>query len=168
MKTNGSAYFSGALSSGVLKNEGTSTTISPTAFITVGPFMSNGDPIDVNMSAIYSHSYNANTGTGGISSSGSGALLLEWSNNGTSWTTLTSIGANESERLVVVDGQPGIPDFVRWEMTAASTFTWTPGALSGVYIRLRWTSFSEPTLAGTGITNAAKAQRTGLIAVEQP
>lgn len=167
-RIDGSAYFGGGLSSGTLKNEGTSSTVDPAAFIIVGPFASNGEPVNVNMSAAFTHSYNCDPGTGGITGAGGGTVTLEWSSDGTSWNLLTSIGVNETERLVVVDGDPVVPDFVSWSMAAAGTYTWTPGALSGVHIRLSWTSFSEPTLLGTTIINTEKSQRTSVIAVEQP
>ncbi|SEQ60742.1 hypothetical protein [Sphingobium sp. YR768] len=168
VRVDGGAYFGGGLSSGTLKNEGTSSTISETAFIIVGPFASNGGPVNVNMSATFQHNYECSAGTGAITGSGGGTLTLEWSSDGAAWTFLTTIGVNESERFVRVDGDPSVRDIVRWAMSAAGTFTWTPGALAGVYIRLRWSSFSEPSLIGSSIMNTAKSQRTSVIAVEQP
>lgn len=54
LKTNGDAYFGGAISSGILKNAASTSDLSPSAFVTVGPFGSNGKPIVVVVS--YSHS----------------------------------------------------------------------------------------------------------------
>ncbi|MAM40274.1 MAG: hypothetical protein CL949_17635 [Erythrobacter sp.] len=164
----GNARFNGSLSSGILKNEGTSTTVSPSAFIVVGPFQSMGAPINVNMSASFTREQTADAGTASISGAGGGTLALEWSSDGDNWTLLTTIGANETERLVVVDGDPTVRDTIKWTMAAAGTFAWTPGALSGVLIRLRWTAFSQPTINGTNMTFPVQTQRTSVIAVEQP
>lgn len=164
----GNARFNGSLSSGILKNEGTSTTVSPTAFIIVGPFQSMGAPINVNMAASFVREQTADAGSGSISGTGGGTLALEWSSDGSSWTLLTTIGANENERLVIVDGDPTVRDVLKWSMAAAGTFTWTAGALAGVLIRLRWTAFSQPSLNGTNMTFPTQTQRTGVIAIEQP
>lgn len=47
LKTNGDAYFGGSLSAGILKNGAQSTEIGPSASVTVGPFGTNGNPIQV-------------------------------------------------------------------------------------------------------------------------
>lgn len=164
----GNARFNGSLTSNILKNEASSSTISETAFVVVGPFQSLGNPVNINFSTSYSREQRANAGTGHISGSGGGALALEWSTDGSSWTLLTTIGVNETERMVRVDGDPSVADNIRWAMAAGSTFTWTPGALSGVYIRLRWNAFSLPSITGTGMSFPDETQRTSIIAVEQP
>lgn len=50
LKTNGSAYFGGSLSAGVLKTSGATSDTSATAQISIGPFGSNGNPISVVLS----------------------------------------------------------------------------------------------------------------------
>lgn len=47
LKTNGDAYFGGSLSAGILKNGGQSTDIGPSSSVTVGPFGTNGSPIQI-------------------------------------------------------------------------------------------------------------------------
>lgn len=168
VKTDGSAYFGGGLSSGILKNEATSTVVAADAFVAVGPFSSNGEPVNVNMSAVYARNQLANAGTASITGSGSGELVLRWSSDGSTWNYLTTIGASEYQRDVYVDGDPTVKDQMLWEMRAASTFTWTPGALNGIYISLSWTTRTTPAFNGTGLTSPTLIQRTTIIAVEQP
>ena len=168
VKTDGSAYFGGGLSSGILKNEATSTVVAADAFVTVGPFSSNGGPVNVNMSAVYAWHQLADAGTASISGSGSGELVLRWSSDGATWNYLTAIGASEYQREVVVDGDPTVKDQISWEARGASTFTWTPGALNGIYISLSWTARTTPSFGGTGMTFPNLIQRTTIIAVEQP
>jgi len=47
LKTNGDAFFGGALSAGTLKNQAQSTSIQGDAFVTIGPFGTNGNPKQV-------------------------------------------------------------------------------------------------------------------------
>lgn len=164
-KTNGEAYFGGGLSSGVLKNEGTSTTISDTASIVVGPFSSNGGPININFSASYSFEQEANAFSASISGSGGATLTLEYETSG-GWNLLTSIAVNEVQRQVIVDGDPSVRDQMKWRMAAGGTFTWTFGAVSGLRLRARWSGFSIPSFLGTGLGDQNIAQQTSIIAVE--
>lgn len=168
VKTNGEAYYAGGLSSGTLKNEAMSTLVSETAFVTIGPFSSNGGPVDVNMSAMYSREQTANAGTGGISGTGSGTLVLEWGWNGTDWNYLATVGASQYQREVEVDGDPSVRDRIKWAMRMASTFTWTPGPLNNIYLRLRWSAFALPSIGGGSLTFPDEIQRTSIVAVEQP
>ncbi|MBT2242691.1 hypothetical protein JQK15_03995 [Sphingobium sp. BHU LFT2] len=168
MKIDGSAYFGGGLSSGILKNEATSTVVSPTAFVTVGPFTSNGNTVNINISARYHRDYRANSGTGGISGSGSGVITVEHSADGTNWTSIGTMGVAESLREVVVDGEPGVPDLIQWEMSGAATLIWNPGPLSGLFIRARWTSRIFPAFNGTPLFGTNERQSVTIIAVETP
>lgn len=47
LKTNGDAYFGGSLSAGVLRNAARSTSIAANASVEIGPFGTNGNPIQV-------------------------------------------------------------------------------------------------------------------------
>jgi hypothetical protein len=167
LKTNGDAYFGGALSSGVLKNEATSTTVSATAYVVVGPFSSNGDTVNINVSGTFRRFQTANSGTGGISGSGGGTIALEWSNNdGASWNLLTTIGVSETLRSVLVDGEPGVPDQIDWRMAGSGTYPWNPGAVSGLLLRASWTARTLPTLTGSGLSAPDQTQTTTIIAIE--
>lgn len=164
----GNARFMGGLSSGILKNEATSTVVSATAFVTVGPFASEGSTVNINISARYHRDYQADTGTGGISGSGSGVITVEHSADGETWTGIGTMGVAESVRDVVVDGEPGVPDIVTWEMAGAATLIWNPGPLSGLFIRARWTSRIFPAFNGTPLFGTNERQSVTIIAVETP
>ena len=47
LKTNGDAYFGGTLSAGILRNAAQTSDIGASASVTVGPFGTNGNPIQV-------------------------------------------------------------------------------------------------------------------------
>jgi tRNA threonylcarbamoyladenosine modification (KEOPS) complex Cgi121 subunit len=47
LKTNGDAYFGGSLSAGILKNSAQSTDTGASSSVTVGPFGTNGNPIQI-------------------------------------------------------------------------------------------------------------------------
>ena len=47
LKTNGDAYFGGTLSAGILRNAAQSTDTGPAATVTIGPFGTNGNPIQI-------------------------------------------------------------------------------------------------------------------------
>lgn len=55
VKTDGSAYFGGSLSAGTLSNSGSTSSLSQTAEITVGPFGTNGNDKDLTLT--YDGSY---------------------------------------------------------------------------------------------------------------
>ncbi len=57
IKTNGDAYFGGALTSGVLKNGATSSSIAPNASADTGTFGSNGGAIVVTVSWTYEQTW---------------------------------------------------------------------------------------------------------------
>jgi hypothetical protein len=50
LRTNGSAYFGGTLSAGTLKTSGQTSDTTASATVTIGPFGSNGNPINVVLS----------------------------------------------------------------------------------------------------------------------
>ncbi|PZQ21241.1 MAG: hypothetical protein DI569_12495 [Sphingopyxis macrogoltabida] len=168
MKIDGSAYFGGGLSSGILKNEATSNVVSSTAFVTVGPFTSNGNTVNININARYYREYRADSGTGGITGSGSGVITVEHSADSTNWTSIGTMGVAESLREVIVDGEPGVPDVIQWEMSGAGTLIWNPGPLSGLFIRARWTSRLFPAFNGTPLFGTEERQSVTIIAVETP
>lgn len=61
LKTNGDAYFGGALSAGVLKNAAETTDISNDAEVTVGPFGTNGGSKTYNLSYSFSQVWTTST-----------------------------------------------------------------------------------------------------------
>lgn len=91
LKTNGSAYFGGSLSAGVLRNSITTTDQSASATVTLGPFGTNGGSKSVVLS--YSYTYGS-VGTDLGAGATSATILLERSiNGGANWTTVTTLNA---------------------------------------------------------------------------
>jgi hypothetical protein len=162
LKVNGQAYFGGGLSSGVLKNSGTGTTVSNTAEVIVGPFSSNGNTININASASYRRTQSSSTGGVTITGAGSGNITIERSSNGTSWTSLSTIGVNENERI---NGAAANENSI-WGMNGATTTTWTPGTGTTYYVKVRWSSFTLPTITGSNLNPATEVQLTTAICVE--
>lgn len=97
LKTNGDAYFGGSLSAGTLTNKNSTTTVSTTAEVTVGPFGSNGGAITQTMS--FQRYYNAGTATYPATTAGRTAFLNTASANGA-----TNKGAGNWSGSGSVDG----------------------------------------------------------------
>jgi hypothetical protein len=57
LKKDGSGYFGGSLSAGVLKNSAQTSELSTTASVICGPFGTNGNPIVVAVSWTYTHTH---------------------------------------------------------------------------------------------------------------
>lgn len=162
----GSAYFGGSLSSGVLKNSAQTTDTSDTASITIGAFATNGGTKTIVTSYNYRRSYRADAGTGSITGTGSATVIIERSFNGTSWTQIGTLTANETERTVIVDGDPSVKDIVRYSLGGSTTITDNSGASTTMYLRARVSSRTLPTLGGTGITSLAITQTVSIVSTE--
>jgi len=164
VKTNGDAYYAGALSAGLLINRGQTTLTSSDASIVVGPFGTNGDPKTVVVSYTYARSYRCNASTGGISGSGSATIVIE-RDLGSGWLTIGSFTANETLRSVIVDGDPSVKDTVRWSMGGSVTLT--DNSPSGsITLRARISARTLPTFSGTSITADATGQTLGVVSTE--
>ena len=164
VKTNGDAYYGGALSAGLLINRGQTTDITVTAQIVVGPFGTNGGPKTIITSYVYTRNYRANAGTGSISGSGSATIVIE-RDTGAGYTQIGSFTASESLRRVLVDGDPGIKDDVTWQMSGSSTITDNTGA-GTMSVRARISSRSLPSMGGSGIANDTTSQSLGAVSTE--
>lgn len=162
----GSAYFGGSLSSGVLKNSAQTTDTSDTASITIGAFATNGGTKTIVTSYNYRRSYRADAGTGSITGTGSATVIIERSFNGTSWTQIGTLTANETERTVIVDGDPSVKDIVRYSLGGSTTITDNSGASTTMYLRARVSSRTLPTFGGTGITSLAITQTVSIVSTE--
>jgi len=93
LKTNGSAYFGGSLSGGVLRNSGQTSDIGSAATITVGPFGSNGRPIQV----VTSYSC---TSSSTSSYDGTAAGRTAWDNAVTAWGATAVNNAVDASKAV--------------------------------------------------------------------
>lgn len=149
--TDGSAYFGGTLSAGTLTNKAQSTSLAVPSDITVGPFGTNGNPINVAYSFYY-HNYAIRTGnqTGSITGSDSATLKLWQTIGGGSETLLytknptgsytaeydaennwTLVNITNSASYTYTDNIGGTANRTyRWELAAKTTFT-IPGTVVG-------------------------------------
>lgn len=167
LKTNGQAYFGGTLSSGILKNSAQTTSTANNASVVVGPFLTNGGAKSVVMSYNYNRSYSCNSNTGSITGTGSAIIVLERSlDGGGTWTTIGTLTATETERNVLVDGEPGVPDQVRYGLGGSITVTDNSGATTNMALRGRLTTISLPSLGGSGITGQIISQSIAVISTE--
>lgn len=170
LKTDGSAYFGGTLLAGVLKNGVQTTLQSVPLTLDCGQFSSNGNAISIVISYSWKRTYRCDASTGSISGSGSATVVAEKSDNGGG--SYTSLGGNvavaETERTVIVDGDPGVKDTVIWAMGGSSTYSWTPGVQDDLIARARLTARSEPTFGGTNITDIVLTQNISITTTEQP
>jgi len=170
IKTNGNAYFGGTLLAGVIKNAVQTTSQAVPYTLDCGQFSSNGKSISITVSYQWNRNYRCDAGTGSITGSGAATVVVEKSEDGGS--TWTSLGGNvavaEQERIVIVDGDPGVQDIVRWGMGGSSTYSWTPGVQDDLWVRARLTARSEPTYGGTNQTVHNTAQNISITTTEQP
>lgn len=167
LRRDGSAYFGGTLAAGVLRTTGQTSDQSLTASVTIGPFSSNGGEISVLTSFSWERTYNCDHGTGNISGSGSATVAIQ-ANTGSGWTTLGTLTAGETMRLVNVDseGQPPAQDQVGYSIGGSTTLLWTPGALTTLQLRAVLTSRTEPSFGGSNITLNTTTQNITLSSTE--
>jgi len=167
LKTNGSAYFGGTLSAGVLKNAAQTTDINTTASVTVGPFSTNGGTKTITLSYEYQKEYSCANGTGSITGSRSITIVVEKSTNGGStWSTIATLTPSETLRSVIYDpGDPGALDLVQY-MVAGSTTATDNTAAGTMLLRGRITSRVLPTFGGTPFGTPFEVQTVGVISIE--
>lgn len=184
LKTNGDAYFGGTLSAGVLKNSAQSTSHVSNASIEIGPFGSNGNPIQVVLSyaiesrnsvfypattqgqtnwnnAVASWGATASGDTVSASKSISANVVVGLQRNGVSWGTLTITSGSESiGGTRPTGGDPGQLVYVR---TFSGSFTKTD-SVGGTADR---TFTATITTRDAGVVNGAiQFQNLSLISTE--
>ena len=157
--TGGSAYFGGTLSAGVLKNAARSTVISPTAFVEVGPFSTNGGQKVVNWGMSFANSGFASTNPGNATNSGT--LVLERSlNSGASWTQVST--------LPISGNRISTPEGGQYQVTigasASGTFTDNSTSTANFMYRVR---IASATGFPANIGGSAGEQSTYVISIEQ-
>jgi hypothetical protein len=87
-----SDYFGGTISSGILKNSGTSTLLTLNPSVTVGPFTTNGNPKIVNISFIWGGLWNSDDECPTSDQvTPSATVKLERSLGGGGWETLQTL-----------------------------------------------------------------------------
>lgn len=167
LKTNGAAYFGGTLSAGLLKNSIQTTDTSDTASVILGPFSTNGGAKSIVLSYAYSLSFFCASSTGSISgAAGAATVILERSLNGGSWIQIGALVANETERYVLVDGEPGIQDLVRYGLGGSVTVVDNSAATADMRLRARVSARSLPTFGGTAPSAAVVHQTTSVVSTE--
>jgi hypothetical protein len=189
LKTNGDAYFGGSLSAGLLKNAAQSSSLLSNASITIGPFTTNGAPIQVVTSYLVESDFtefypqtfqgvtdwnNAVTAWGttpqavqnGVSKAISCNVVVQVARtvNGvtnSTWATLTITGGTE----FLLGFQPTIGDadgYLDYSRTISGSITSTDN-VGGTQTRTFTATITTRTDAVLGnITN----QRVGLISTE--
>ncbi len=161
LKTNGSAYFGGTLSAGVLKNAVQSSTISATATVETGAFGTNGNAKTV----VWSFSYN-NTG---FHSTNLGAatlnatVTLQRSYNGGAWTTIAILNPVGSRVVDPLEAGVGYP--TRSIISGSSTFTDNTAGTGTFNYRLLLSGASNWPIT-YNVSNSADPQRLSIISTE--
>lgn len=165
-KTDGSAYFGGTLSAGILRNAATGTSIIATADVLVGPFLTNGGAKSCVLSYDYRYTYRCNAGTGGITGTWSATVVLEKSTDGTSWTTIATLNPTEQQRDVIVDGSPGVQDIVLYRAAGSTTVSDSSASSTTFRLRGRITARTIPTMNGTTKTSIVETQSITVVCTE--
>jgi hypothetical protein len=153
--TNGSAYFGGALSAGVLKNAVQTTAVDLGANVTTGSFGSNGRPRTVTVSFFFSRS-GSNTGscpTSPVVPSATVALHRGTDASGPVLSTQTFPGSFDCE-----PGRPNEPGFISEQIAASFTFTDTAGGTTASY-------FAR--LVSRSTNTSPQRQSLGIVSTEQ-
>lgn len=167
VKTNGDAYFGGALAAGVLKNSARTSTTIATAEIEVGPFLTNGNSKTIVVSYGYSYDQQGNHGSMSLTGSGGATVTLERSIGGGAWVTLQTFSTSPASGELFVDDDPTAPDVVSWGMGQAITTTDTSAATTNMRLRARITARSLMTVGGTGLSVPIIVQSLSVTCTEQ-
>lgn len=90
----GNAYFGGSLSAGVLKNSATSTTLSKSSEVIIGPFATNGNLKSITCSYYYFYQYASGGDTASYNHPMSATIQIHRSINGGAWTLVNTLTAS--------------------------------------------------------------------------
>jgi hypothetical protein len=102
----GSAYFGGTLSAGILKNSFQTTSISPTAFVDLGQYGSNGGVITINLSYYMTSGYTATYPANSTGLANYNSAVAAWGT--TTDTGFSNTGSKSVTGSVVVSLKRGI------------------------------------------------------------
>jgi hypothetical protein len=164
--TDGSAYFGGGLSAGVLYTSTSNPSIQADAVAVLGPYGTNGRKKVVVASYAFSRTARM---TSAWSSTGtpSATLALERLVGSGAWAevqTITAVGQVERTSGYATETEP---DFFRESMSGAVTITDTSDPSADRLYRLRLTSRSQATLDGTHTTLDQTVQRLFISSTEE-
>lgn len=165
IKTDGSAYYGGTLSAGILTAKGETSLNTSSATIDVGPFETNGGTKNV----VLSYSYNKRveiSNNASWSGSAAATVLVQRSLNGTSWTTIGTLNVNGT-----ITSQNGFgaqePGYIDVLMGGSITVSDNTAATSNMYLRGVITSRSLPTINSTVTGTIIDSQRVSVISTEE-
>ena len=158
IKTDGTAYFGGTLSAGVLNNSIQTSDTSPTAQVTLGPFGTNGDTKVVTLS------YNRTANYQGASNPGTPTIEVDvqlYRKIGSGAETLVATLEVSGTALTDYDSESG-----KWLsfQDAGGSLTYTDN-VSGTDDRTYRAVISSMTGALGG--NASLSQRIGIVSIEE-
>lgn len=162
LKTNGSAYFGGALSTGVLKNSAQTTLLAANASVVVGPFGSNGGSRIVSLGYTYEFHVGISD-TVSYSGPPTASISIE-RNDGGNW-----IQIGQTDVTGMVSGERGYgefePGFISISMGGSISLTDTTGG-STVQYRGRLLSRVLPTINSDTQGQAYETQSVSVLSVE--
>lgn len=160
LKTNGSAYFGGTLSAGVLKNAAQSTQISASASVETGPFGTNGNQKVVVGSLTYGNNGTLATDPG--SGSITATIVVEKSRNGGAWSQVATTNITGTRTSTPESGQ----FLVVWLLGGSVTYTDNTTGSTGTYnYRTRVTAASGWPYNVGGIDGLGR-QTTSIVSTE--
>lgn len=159
LRVDGSAYFGGALSAGILKNAIQTTSIDANASVDTGQFGSNGHSRQVVLSYSYTHYSTMTQNQTGTATGKPSATIVLKNSAGTVLATL-----NVSGNLNVQDPNSDENGFVRETMSGSITFTDNSGGTSVEY-SAAITARTNSTYSGTFAT-ATVSQNVGIVSTE--
>lgn len=161
LKTNGSAYFGGSLTAGVLKNGATNTSLG---LVTneVGPFGSNGGNRVVTVSFTRGDTWQIGSQSPSYSGTPNVTFVLQrW--NGSSWVQVASSGSVTG--TIVGNTEIAGQNYIAVNIGGSFTFTDTSGGSTARY-RAVVTALNLGTINNTAST-VTRTQNLTLISVEQ-
>ncbi|TCM17200.1 hypothetical protein EDF56_106316 [Novosphingobium sp. PhB165] len=167
LRTDGQAYFGGAITTGSFRNSITGTTnMDPSSETILGPFSTNGGTKTVAVSAVFNMSRSFSSGpTMTTTTTPTFRVTLYRSRDGTNWTQLAQNTYNGSYSFTpAAGGDPG-----SLSMNIAGNFTFTDNGATGTtacYYRVLIDNRAFPTYTGTGNGAGSNTQRATIISTE--
>lgn len=158
LRTDGSAYFGGALSAGILKNAVQSSSTAANASVDTGPFGSNGHARQVVLSYTYSATYSIAAGGHGAYSGSTSATVQLRNGSGAVLATLNVTGSVSLQQADATD-----VGFITETMSGSVTYTDSSGGTTGEYVGA---ITARSTVTATGTNGLSLSQRTGVVSTE--
>ncbi len=168
LKTNGDAYFGGAITTGTFRNSVTGTlNQDPSSETILGPFSTNGGTKAVSVSAVYNMTHGSFTSGPTLTSPGNPSfrVTLLRSRDGVGYSQLAQY--TFTGNVSVTPAQGGDPGSI--SMNIAGNFTFTDNGGNGtapMYYKVVIDNRFFPTYSGTSSGPASATQRATIISTE--